>query len=221
MSEYMLAGSTARLLSDEKGSESLAQRVRMQPLSLVLLDEIEKAHPFVFDLLLGVLGEGRLTSSTGRSVDFRMTLIVMTSNLGTDAVRVGFGETRGTELDSLRSVREHFRPEFFNRLDHVVAFEPLSAVALRRIVELELSKLSERDGLRRRNARFAVADSAKQLLAELGYSPRYGARPLKRVIEERIMGPVAAELARHPKLRDFTIDVRCDAEGLRVGIGIP
>jgi ATP-dependent Clp protease ATP-binding subunit ClpC len=207
MSEYLLGGSAARLLSDERGAESLATRVSREPLSLVLLDEIEKAHPSVFDLLLAVLGEGRLTTTSGRLVDFRMTLIVMTSNLGTGSSRAGFGQEGADPKDALRAVRQHFRPEFFNRLDHVVPFGELSTAALRAIVDLELDAVRQREGLERRAIRLVVSDEAKARLAELGFHPKYGARPLKRVIEERVMTPIAVAISRRPKIADKTAHV--------------
>ncbi|MDB4996895.1 MAG: ATP-dependent Clp protease ATP-binding subunit ClpA, partial [Myxococcaceae bacterium] len=143
MSEYMQPGSSQRLLWAAEGTESLAQRVRAQPLSVVLLDEIEKAHPEVFDLLLGVLGEGRLTDSFGRLVDFRMTVLVMTSNLGVTETRpLGFEEGAGD--DFVRHVREHFRPELFNRIDHVIPFRRLSAEDVHAIVDLEFDKVKKR-----------------------------------------------------------------------------
>lgn len=219
MSELMLASSTARLLSDERGAASLVQRVSQEPLSLVLLDEIEKAHAAVFDVLLGMLGEGRLTTSSGRLVDFRMTLVIMTSNLGSGVARVGFG-AHATDNQSLESaVRAHFRPEFFNRLDHVVPFSALSPEALRSIVDLSLIELSQREGLRRRNLRLSVSDEARSHLAVLGSSAQYGARPLKRVLEERIVTPVASELAVHPNTRDAQIKVTLVGDALKIEIG--
>ncbi|RYE87005.1 MAG: ATP-dependent Clp protease ATP-binding subunit, partial [Myxococcales bacterium] len=146
MSEYMAPGSAARLMDVGRGSSSLAQRVREQPLSLVLLDELEKAHPEVFDVLLGVLGEGRLSDADGRLVDFRMTLVVMTSNLGSGGKGpVGFGEA--ADGSPARAVRQHFRPEFFNRIDHVVAFRSLTPADVLRVVDLELDKANQRTGL--------------------------------------------------------------------------
>ena len=210
MSELMLASSTARLLSDERGASSLVQRVSQEPLSLVLLDEIEKAHPAVFDVLLGLLGEGRLTTSSGRLVDFRMTLVIMTSNLGSGAARVGFGDREADPKALASAVRGHFRPEFFNRLDHVVPFSALSPSAVRSIVDLSLVELANREGLRRRNLRLAVSDEAKAHLALLGSDAQYGARPLKRVLEEKIIIPVATELALRPNTRDARVQV---AEG--------
>ena len=219
MSELMLAGSTDRLLSDERGAASLVQRISQEPLSLILLDEIEKAHPAVFDVLLGMLGEGRLTSSSGRLVDFRMTLVIMTSNLGSGIAKVGFG-AQAADAQGLESVvRAHFRPEFFNRLDQVVPFSALSAEALRSIVDLSLNELSEREGLKRRNLRLTVSDEARAHLAVLGSSAEYGARPLKRVLEEKIVTPVATELAVRPNTRDARISVTMVDGVLKVEIG--
>jgi ATP-dependent Clp protease ATP-binding subunit ClpC len=206
MSEYMFPGSAQRLLDTGAGVQSLAQRVREQPLSLVLLDEIEKAHPEVFDLLLGVLGEGRLTDAFGATVDFRMSVVVMTSNLGvTDHAPVGFDETAGD--DGLRAVRTHFRPEFFNRIDQVVAFRRLSPEDVLKIVDLELEKAAGRTGLVRRSVRLTVDAGARTRLAAEGFHPTRGARPLRRVIEERVLSPLAALLARDPALRETTLRV--------------
>jgi len=203
MSEYMLPGSAQRLMATGRGVTSLAEQVRREPLSLVLLDEVEKAHPEVFDLLLGVLGEGRLTDREGRRVDLRMAVIVMTSNLGVTRSRsVGFGETAP---DFLGAVRKHFRPEFFNRIDAVVPFRSLMPEDIERIVELEVAKLGEREGLKRRGLRLKVDRAARELLAELGWHPLYGARPLKRVIEERVMTPLAIRMAREPELGRCTL----------------
>jgi ATP-dependent Clp protease ATP-binding subunit ClpC len=206
MSEYMAPGSAGRMLEVGRGVQSLAQQVRDQPLTLVLFDEIEKAAPEVFDLLLGILGEGRLTDAYGRLVDFRMALVVMTSNLGvTERAPLGFGDGQAVSFD--RAVRQHFRPEFFNRIDHVVSFRNLSPADVLRVVDLELDKANRRTGLLRRNLRLRVHLEAKQLLADLGYHPTRGARPLKRVIEERVITPVAARMARDPAFRDCEIPV--------------
>ncbi|MFO0628178.1 MAG: AAA family ATPase [Polyangiales bacterium] len=211
MSEYMFPGAAQRLLATGDGATSLAQRVREQPMSLVLLDEIEKAHPEVFDLLLGALGEGRLTDAYGTAVDFRMTLVVMTSNLGVSEARpTGFGAdaaSSGAEL----AVRRHFRPEFFNRIDRVVGFRALTRDDLLRVVDLELTRAAQRAGLQRRSIRLRVDAAARARLAELGWHPTRGARPLRRVIEERVVSPVAARLAEDPALRDVTLTVDVDA----------
>lgn len=196
MSEYMLPGSGQRLLSVGHGVQSLVQQVRTQPLSLVLLDEVEKAHPEVFDLLLAMLGEGRMTDSEGRLVDFRMTLVVMTSNLGVQkSATAGFGAPDASHDALLGAVRAHFRPEFFNRIDNVVPFGRLSRADILRVVDLELSKTAARQGLRERQLVLCVDPEARARLAELGWHPTRGARPLKRVIEEHVMSPIAVRLA--------------------------
>ena len=218
MSEYMLRGSAARLLDTDERSASLARRVRQQPLSLVLLDEIEKAHPEVFDLLLSVLGEGRLSDDEGHLVDFRMTLIVMTSNLGAGGPRtVGFGANASSpRLD--RSVRSFFRPELYNRIDRVVPFRMLDLDDVERIVDLEIDKASQRPGLLRRGLSLKVTRAARRRLAELGFVPEQGARPLKRVFEARVVAPLAAQIAADESFRDRTVvvDVSKDAN-LTVG----
>ena len=157
----------------------------------------------MFDLLLGVLGEGRMTDTSGRLVDFRGTILVMTSNLGVSEHRaVGFGDTSAG--DFLRSVRAHFRPELYNRIDHVLSFRALSPADVGRIVDLELDAASRRTGLVRRSIALRVTDAARAWLAERGYHPTRGARPLKRLIEERVMTPLAAELSANPALRACT-----------------
>ncbi len=216
MSEYGLRGSGQRLLDSSPGVTSLAQLVRQQPLSLVLFDEVEKASPDVFDLLLSVLGEGRLTDSSGRIVDFRGTFIVMTSNLGVSSrAPVGFGDAPAP--DFARAVRAHFRPELFNRIDDVLSFRALTREDVIAIVDLELAKLAQRTGLLRRGLRLRVSSEAKSLLAELGYHPTFGARPLKRLLEERIMTRLAAEMAADAKFRER--EVKVVAEGEEAGSG--
>jgi len=209
MSEYAAPGSFTRLFQMESGATSLASQVRRQPLSLVLFDEIEKAHPEVFDLLLGVLGEGRLSDPLGQLVDFRMTLIVMTSNLGTSATSpVGFRD--GTVDPQVGEVRKYFRPEFFNRLDYVIAFQPLDPESLLRVVDIELEKAAARPGLVKRQLKLRVAPEAKALLARVGYHPARGARPLKRAVEERLMAPLATLLVERPTLRSADVWVVCE-----------
>ncbi|MEL6181416.1 MAG: AAA family ATPase, partial [Myxococcota bacterium] len=206
MSEYMLPGSAQRLLMVGDRTSSLAEQVRQQPLSLVLLDEVEKAHPEVFDLLLGVLGEGRMTDALGRLVDFRMTVIVMTSNLGVrETPPAGFSEQREVGFDKV--VREHFRPEFVGRLDYIVPFRNLTPDDVVQIVDLELHKLAQRTGLLRRALRLEVHPEARRRLAARGYHPTRGARPLKRVLEESIVTPIAVRMSQDPELQGRRLDV--------------
>jgi ATP-dependent Clp protease ATP-binding subunit ClpC len=207
MSEYMLPGSAQRLMEVGPGVTSLAERVRQQPMSLVLFDEIEKAHSEIFDLLLGILGEGRLTDSLGRLVDFRMTVICMTSNLGVQQSEpVGYGAERDGG-DFLRAVRQAFRPELFNRIDHVIPFRRLSEEDVLRIVDLELDKAASRAGLLRRKLRLVVDPDARAWLARNGYDPKLGARPLKRLIEAKVMAPIAVRLAAESSLEGVMLPV--------------
>src|SRR5262249_35331188 len=158
------------------GKSSLAERVRQQPLAVVLLDEIEKAHPDVFDVLLGVLGEGRLTDALGRLVDFRSTLVVLTSNIGSaEAAPVRYADR---DTSPLPEVRRYFRPEFFNRIDHVVVFRPLGRADLASILDLELARAARRSGIERRGLRLRLAEDARAFLVDKGDEPRRGARPL-------------------------------------------
>jgi ATP-dependent Clp protease ATP-binding subunit ClpC len=204
MSEHMTPGSIGRLL-DVGGGHSLADRVRAQPLSVVLLDEIEKAHPEVHDLLLGVLGEGRMTDALGRLVDFRMTIIVMTSNLGTDRVMSGFAGGAGS--DHASAVRRSFRPELVARLDAIVTFGSLSPAHVVEIVGLELEKVRRRPGIVARRLELDVTRGARARLAERGFDARFGARPLRRLIEDVVVAPLAVRLAADPGFRDRVVRV--------------
>ncbi len=217
MSEYGLRGSAQRLLDASEGSTSLATLVRKQPLSLVLLDEIEKAHPEVFDLLLGVLGEGRLTDGSGRLTDFRGTIVVMTSNLGvTEQAPVGFGERSGA-AGFEAAVRKHFRPELFNRIDHVLSFRPLALEDVERIVDLSIDEVRTRTGFVRRGLTVSLTPAARARLAELGFHPTRGARPLKRVIEDLVVTPLAAALAADTQLRDRPVAIVTTGERAPAG----
>jgi ATP-dependent Clp protease ATP-binding subunit ClpC len=206
MSELAVAGSSHRLLEVGEGVTSLAERVRAQPLSVVLFDEIEKAHPEVFDLLLGILGEGRLTDSAGRLVDFRMAVIAMTSNLGARTSDPA-GFAADDSGDYLGAVRRHFRPEFIGRLDRVIAFRALSPADIERIVDLELGVVARRVGLTRRNLSLRAGAAARSWLAKRGYDRQMGARPLKRLISDAVVAPLSVLLAGDPTLRDRPIEL--------------
>ncbi|MER3462805.1 MAG: hypothetical protein C4342_07475, partial [Armatimonadota bacterium] len=163
------------------------------PYSVVLLDEIEKAHPEVFNVLLQLLDDGRLTDGHGRTVDFRNTVVIMTSNLGSgefDDLSIGANERAKDRM--LAKVREHFRPEFINRIDDIVVFHPLSAELIKRIVDIQLERLSDR--LRERRIEIYLTDCAREQLAIEGYDPTYGARPLKRAIQREILNPLAKHI---------------------------
>ncbi len=217
MSELMTPGSSRRLLDVDPGVRSLATEVRSQPLTVVLFDEIEKAHPEIFDLLLGVLDEGRMTDERGRLVDFRMTLIVMTSNLGAETERrPGFVTPGAASRDAAArrsAVTRHFRPEFVARLDEVVAFEALTLADITHIVDILVGQVSRRFGLVERGIELSMSDDARVALAELGFDPAMGARPLARVIEERVVTPLAARLARDPDYGQRHVRLVCGAAG--------
>ncbi len=211
MSEYMTSASVYRLLEAGKSVQSLAEQIREQPMSVLLLDEIEKAHPQVFDLLLGILGEARMTDSLGRLVDFRMVVIIMTSNLGvTETEPIGFD--RSGQDNFTHQVRQYFRPEFFNRIDYVIPFRRLSREDILGIVHLELKKAAARAGLQQRGINLEISDQARQVLARVGFHPTRGARPLKRVIHEMVITPAAVRIASEPDVvnRKLFVHVQSD-----------
>ncbi len=195
MSEYSEKHSVARLVGappgyigyDEGGQ--LTEAVRRRPYSVVLLDEVEKAHPEVFDILLQVLDDGRLTDSQGRTVDFRNTLLILTSNLGSGFLADPALDAAARKESVMGAVRAHFKPEFLNRLDEVVLFDALSREDLAHIVDLQLVLLEKRLAVRR--VTISVSDDARQWLADTGYDPAYGARPLRRLIQSAIGDPLA------------------------------
>ena len=202
MSEFMEKHSVARLIGAPPGYVGyeeggyLTELVRRKPYSVVLLDEVEKAHQDVFNVLLQVLDDGRLTDGQGRTVDFRNTVIVMTSNLGSQRIQSMTGEANYAAMKEavMEDVREHFRPEFINRVDDIVVFHPLSAGQIRHIVQIQLAYLQAR--LAEREMTLTVTDRALDKLAEAGFDPVYGARPLKRVIQQRIENPLAREILK-------------------------
>ncbi len=200
MSEYMEKHSVARLIGAPPGYVGyeeggyLTEQVRRRPYSVVLFDEIEKAHPDVFNIMLQILDDGRLTDSHGRTVDFRNTVIIMTSNIGsqyiTEAARVGDKEeVRRRVMDALRG---NFRPEFLNRIDEIVIFNPLTREDIKGIIDIQIRKLKER--LKERRMDIELTEAAKEYIAEVGYDPVYGARPLKRAIQRHILDPLAIKI---------------------------
>ena len=200
MSEFMEKHSVARLVGAPPGYVGyeeggyLTERVRRRPYSLILLDEIEKAHPDVFNILLQVLDDGRLTDGHGRTVDFRNCVLVMTSNLGSETMQEMAADTdfEGLQRTVLGVVRRHFRPEFVNRIDDLVVFHSLDKAQVGRIAELQVELLRGR--LQQQDVSISLADAARDALVEEGYDPVYGARPLKRVIQTRIENPLATKL---------------------------
>jgi ATP-dependent Clp protease ATP-binding subunit ClpB len=199
MSEFMEKHSVARLIGAPPGYVGyeeggyLTEAVRRKPYSVVLLDEVEKAHPDVFNILLQVLDDGRLTDGHGRTVDFRNTVIVMTSNLGSQRIQE-LGGQDDSNYDAMKAavmevVSQHFRPEFINRVDDIVVFHPLNEAQLREIVGIQLEYLRQR--LSERDMELELSAAALEKLAQAGYDPVYGARPLKRAIQQRIENPLA------------------------------
>ena len=217
MSEFMEKHSVARLIGAPPGYVGyeeggyLTEAVRRRPYCVVLLDEVEKAHPDVFNVLLQVLDDGRLTDGQGRTVDFRNTVIVMTSNLGSnviqdmaseDAGEEGYAEMKAAVLDI---VGDHFRPEFINRIDEIVVFHPLGREQIRRIVDIQVGILQQR--LAERSLDLTLDDPARDLLAAAGYDPVYGARPLKRAIQAQLENPLANRLLKGEFLPGSVIGV--------------
>jgi ATP-dependent Clp protease ATP-binding subunit ClpB len=200
MSEFMEKHSVARLIGAPPGYVGyeeggyLTEAVRRRPYSVILLDEVEKAHPDVFNVLLQVLDDGRLTDGQGRTVDFRNAVIVMTSNLGSQMIQEMAGEDKYEEMKTavMDIVGTHFRPEFINRVDDVVVFHPLSREHIRLIVDIQLGYLHDR--LADRDMRINLSDSARDRLAEAGFDPVYGARPLRRAIQQQVENPLAQEI---------------------------
>jgi ATP-dependent Clp protease ATP-binding subunit ClpB len=223
MSEYMEKHSVARLIGAPPGyvgyeeGGALTEAVRRRPYQVVLFDEIEKAHKDVFNVLLQVLDDGRLTDGQGRTVDFRNTLIVMTSNLGSEyLVNVKEGEDVDRVRDSIMDeVRRHFRPEFINRLDDIILFHRLKRSEMGAIVDIQMGRLQRL--LEDRKIVLTLEPEARGWLAEKGYDPAYGARPLKRVIQKHVQDPLA-ELILSGEIKDGeTIPVRLGPMGLMIG----
>jgi ATP-dependent Clp protease ATP-binding subunit ClpB len=206
MSEFMEKHSVARLIGAPPGYVGyeeggyLTEAVRRRPYSVILLDEVEKAHPDVFNVLLQVLDDGRLTDGQGRTVDFRNTVIIMTSNLGSHAIQELAGEGQGEKQYAkmkaavMESVQQHFRPEFINRVDDIVVFHPLGKAQLRSIVDIQLGYLRKR--LADRDIGLELDDAARDQLGEAGFDPVYGARPLKRAIQTQVENPLAQRILR-------------------------
>jgi ATP-dependent Clp protease ATP-binding subunit ClpB len=225
MSEYMEKHSVARMIGAPPGyvgyeeGGQLTEAVRRRPYSVVLFDEIEKAHPDVFNVLLQILDDGRLTDSQGRVVDFRNTVIIMTSNMGSHLIleageqdAAGWAPIEAAVRDQLRL---HFRPEFLNRVDDIIVFRQLNRADIAAIVELQLERL--RRLLEQKRLVLTVTPEARDLLAAEGYDPAFGARPLKRVIQRRLQNPIALELLEGKFAEGDTIEVGREGNQLVFG----
>jgi ATP-dependent Clp protease ATP-binding subunit ClpC len=210
MSEYMEKFTASRLIGSPPGyvgyeeGGQLSEAVRRRPYSVVLFDEIEKAHPDVMHLLLQILEDGKITDSLGRKIDFRNTIIIMTSNVGADLLKkqtvMGFGApSEGHDYDSMRDkildeTKRVFKPEFLNRLDEIIVFHSLGKPELLRIVDLEVDKVLRR--IKAKEVHIELQQSAKEFLIDKGYDPQYGARPMRRAVERFLEDPLAEELLR-------------------------
>jgi ATP-dependent Clp protease ATP-binding subunit ClpB len=228
MSEYQERHTVARLVGAPPGyvgyeeGGQLTEAVRRRPYAVLLLDEIEKAHSDVFNILLQLLDDGRLTDGQGRTVDFRNCVVIMTSNIGShfiaslphDASQQQWSAVRDQVLGELRA---HFRPEFLNRVDDVILFSRLDQTQLRQIVRIQLRGL--RDRLAARKLALAVSDSAVDVLAAEGYDPTYGARPLKRLIQRRLQDPIAMAILEGRFHEGDTIEVESDGDRVTIGGG--
>ena len=223
MSEFMEKHSVARMIGAPPGYVGyeeggyLTEAVRRRPYSLLLLDEVEKAHPDVFNILLQVLEDGRLTDGQGRTVDFRNTVIVMTSNLGSDLIQEMAGEENYNAMKAavMGVVGRHFRPEFINRIDETVVFHPLAADQIRGIADIQLQSLRRR--LADRELQIEITDAFMDRLAAVGYDPVYGARPLKRAIQHELENPLANRILSGEFMPGDTITVDVEGEGTAFG----
>ncbi len=197
MSEYMEKHSVSRLIGappgyvgyDEGGQ--LTEAVRRRPYSVVLFDEIEKAHQDVFNVFLQILDDGRLTDGQGRIIDFKNTIIIMTSNIGSEFI-LGAKDMKSIKPQITEILRANFKPEFLNRIDEIITFNRLEKEHIRKIVEIQLASVAERLQARRLNLK--VSDAAKDLLADIGFDPMFGARPLKRAIQAELENKLAREV---------------------------
>ncbi|ESQ14350.1 MAG: hypothetical protein N838_32180, partial [Thiohalocapsa sp. PB-PSB1] len=223
MSEFMEKHSVARLIGAPPGYVGyeeggyLTEAVRRRPYSVILMDEIEKAHPDVFNILLQVLDDGRLTDGQGRTVDFRNAVIVLTSNLGSDIIQQKAGEANYADMKDavMEIVRQAFRPEFINRLDEIVVFHPLDENQIRAIARIQIRYLQQR--LAERDIRLEISDAALDLLGEAGFDPVYGARPLKRAIRAQLENPLAQEILSGHFAPGDTIEVNLSGDQLAFG----
>jgi ATP-dependent Clp protease ATP-binding subunit ClpB len=216
MSEFMEKHSLARLIGAPPGyigyeeGGRLTEAVRRRPYAVILLDEIEKAHREVFNVLLQVLDDGRLTDGHGRTVDFKNTVIIMTSNIGSQHIAASLSSS-ASEIDEtvrrqvMDALKQEFRPEFLNRVDEVILFHSLDRDEIRRIVDLQLGYLEQT--LRGQHLTLEVTPAARDLIAEEGYDPVYGARPLKRVIQQQIQNPLSLRILEGDYAEGATVRV--------------
>jgi ATP-dependent Clp protease ATP-binding subunit ClpA len=233
MSEYMERHAVSRLIGSPPGyvgfeeGGQLTEIIRHRPYSLILFDEIEKAHPEVFNILLQVLDNGRLTDGKGRTVNFRNTIIIMTSNVGSEfsreMSRLGFGSVDASgqlareeeyRAKIMEALREHFRPEFLNRIDEIIIFRSLDEKTIGRIVDLQLKQLQEK--LKERGIKLLIDASAKKFIIERGFDPEYGARPIKRLIQKVILDSLADKIIKGEIKDGDRVKVGFDKSEIRI-----
>jgi len=210
MSEYSESHSIARLIGSPPGyvgyeeGGQLTEAVRRKPYSVILLDEIEKAHPQIFNTFLQIFDDGRLTDGKGKTVSFQNTIIIMTSNLGSDAYNVEKYSRKMVELKVIDTVRTFFKPEFINRLDNIIVFNPMNKEMMKEIVRLQLDLVTKR--LSKNGYRFEATKNIEEYLLTEGFDKAYGARPLKRVINEQILDEVATQIIEEKiKQKDLVV----------------
>jgi ATP-dependent Clp protease ATP-binding subunit ClpA len=211
-----LIGAPPGYVGYEEGGQ-LTEVVRRRPYQVILFDEIEKAHPDVFNLLLQVLDDGRLTDGQGRTVDFKNTVVIMTSNLGSRYFR-GISPQNREAIERVRKqvleeVQAHLKPEFINRIDEIIVFLPLGKEEIKKIVDLLISRLRGR--LKEQNMDIVLSEEVKEYLAERGYDPDFGARPLKRIIQREIESPLSGELIKGTFQAGDVIEVYFENEHIR------
>ncbi|HEV3115804.1 MAG TPA: AAA family ATPase, partial [Gemmataceae bacterium] len=229
MSEFSDTAAVQRLVGFSSDEGLLTAKVREQPFTVLLLDEFEKAHPLFLDLLLQILGDGRLTDAGGRLANFCNTVVILTSNLGSESYQQGALGFSGAsdrqhaqaERDSARAhfereVREHVRPELFNRIDRLVPFAPLGTAEIAGIARRHLQRLQSRDGIRSRGVSLRIDDNATAHLARNGFDSRYGARPLLRTVERELLSPLADQVNRYSGGQALEVDVELGADGLQI-----
>jgi ATP-dependent Clp protease ATP-binding subunit ClpB len=216
MSEFMERHSVARLIGAPPGYVGyeeggyLTEATRRKPYSVILFDEIEKAHQDVFNLLLQILDDGRLTDGKGRTVDFKNTVIIMTSNIGSQWIRDLAGNDEEMRKRVTEALQSHFRPEFLNRVDETIIFNSLGLAEIKQIVELQLERLKGRLG--ERNLGISLTDRAREFIAREGFDPAFGARPLRRAIEKKIQNPLALKLLEGEFEEGDTVEIDLDAK---------
>jgi ATP-dependent Clp protease ATP-binding subunit ClpB len=220
MSEYMEKHAVARMIGAPPGyvgyeeGGQLTEAVRRRPYAVVLFDEIEKAHPDVFNVLLQILDDGRLTDAKGRTVDFKNTVLIMTSNLGSREIQEADEDEKVIREAVLEELRANFKPEFLNRIDDIVIFHQLSREQIAEIIDVQLERL--RALLKERGIQVVLDDSARQLLAREGYDPNYGARPLRRAIQTLIQNPLAVKLLNGDIMPGQTVTVTAEGDNMEL-----